>query len=54
MSALFDKHRALLARAQEACEQRHCWSPYPDMPAKYPDAEAAQARGLAAFEAHME
>jgi phenylacetic acid degradation protein paaN len=53
MSALFDKHRALLARAQEACEQRHCWSPYPDMPAKYPDAEAAQARGLAAFEAHL-
>jgi phenylacetic acid degradation protein paaN len=53
MNALYDKHRALFAQAQEACEQRHCWSPYPEMPGKYPDAEAAQARGLAAFEAHL-
>lgn len=53
MSAVFEPHRALFEQAQQACRQRHCWSPYPDMPAKYPDAEQAQARGLAAFEAHL-
>lgn len=50
---LFEKHRAIFERAQLACRERHCWSPYPDMPAKYPDAARAQAAGLAAFEAHL-
>lgn len=50
---LFEKHRAIFERAQQACRERHCWSPYPEMPAKYPDASQAQATGLAAFEAHL-
>ena len=41
------------ARAQQACRERHCWSPFPELPAKYPDSAAAQARGLAAFQAHL-
>ena len=53
MSEVFEKHRSLFERARHACAQRHCWSPYPEMPGKYPDSEAAQARGLAAFEAHL-
>ena len=53
MNALFDKHHERFAQAQQACRQRHCWSPYPEMPSKYPDADRAQAKGLAAFEAHL-
>lgn len=49
----FEHHRARFERAQRACQQRDCWSPFPELPAKYPDAEAAQARGLAAFQAHL-
>lgn len=51
--ALFEKHGALLQRAAQACRERHCWSPYPDMPGKYPDAAAAQQQGRAAFAAHL-
>lgn len=50
---MFEKHRAIFERAQTACRERHCWSPFPDMPNKYPDAEAAQAKGLTAFKAHL-
>ena len=50
---MFAKHRATFERAQTACRERHCWSPFPDMPGKYPDADAAQAKGLAAFNAHL-
>ena len=50
---MFEKHRATFERAQTACRERHCWSPFPDMPGKYPDAETAQAKGLAAFKAHL-
>lgn len=50
---MFAKHRATFERAQTACRERHCWSPFPDMPGKYPDAEAAQAKGLTAFKAHL-
>lgn len=49
----YDKHLPVLDRARQACQARHCWSPYPEMPAKYPDAVAAQARGRTAFEAHL-
>ena len=52
MSDLFDKHRATFERAQLACKERHCWSPFPEMPSKYPDAAAAQEKGLAAFNAN--
>ncbi|WP_119354238.1 phenylacetic acid degradation protein PaaN [Azohydromonas sediminis] len=52
-STLYDKHRARFERAEQACRERHCWSPFPEMPAKYPDAEAAQARGVAAFQAQL-
>lgn len=50
---LFAKHQARFERAQEACSQRHCWSPYPDMPDKYPDAPLAKKLGQAAFEQHL-
>ncbi|WP_342130793.1 phenylacetic acid degradation protein PaaN [Hydrogenophaga sp. OTU3427] len=48
---LYETHRAVFERAQQACRERHCWSPFPEMPAKYPDAEVAQTRGRQAFEA---
>ena len=51
---LFDKHRPVFELAQQACATRHCWSPYPDMPDKYPDAAKAKAAGLAAFDRHLE
>lgn len=50
---MFDRHRDTFARAQEACRTRTCWSPFPEMPGKYPDTEAAQARGKAAFEGQL-
>jgi phenylacetic acid degradation protein paaN len=50
---LFDKHRAVFEGAQAACRDRQCWSPYPEMPSKYPDAANAQALGLAAFQRHL-
>ena len=53
MSHLYERHRAVFERARQACQQRHCWSPYPEMPSKYPDAAAAQARGLAVFQAQL-
>ena len=49
----FDTHRARFERAQAACQQRDCWSPFPELPGKYPEAAAAQASGLAAFNAHL-
>ena len=49
----FETHRARFERAQAACATRECWSPFPDMPAKYPDSAAAQALGLATFRAHL-
>jgi len=48
---MFDRHRETFARAQAACANRECWSPFPEMPGKYPQAEAAQAAGLDAFKA---
>jgi phenylacetic acid degradation protein paaN len=51
--SLFDKHRAVFDLAQQACATRHCWSPYPDMPDKYPDATQAKAAGQAAFDQHL-
>jgi phenylacetic acid degradation protein paaN len=48
----YENHQARLQRARQACVERTCWSPFPELPARYPDAIAAQARGLAAFEAH--
>lgn len=50
---LYEKHQAVFERAQQACATRHCWSPYPDMPDKYPDAAQAKAAGLGAFEQHL-
>ena len=51
--SLFAKHQARFELAQEACRQRHCWSPYPDMPDKYPNAPLAKKLGQAAFEQHL-
>lgn len=53
MSNLFELHRALFERAQQACRDRACWSPFPEMPGKYPNAEAAQVDGRSAFTAHL-
>jgi phenylacetic acid degradation protein paaN len=51
--SLYQKHLPVLQRARQACRERHCWSPYPELPAKYPEAERAQAVGLQAFESHL-
>jgi phenylacetic acid degradation protein paaN len=51
--ALFDRHRARFQQAQAACVERNCWSPFPELPDKYPDAAKAQAAGLAAFQVHL-
>ncbi|MFC7461204.1 phenylacetic acid degradation protein PaaN [Hydrogenophaga defluvii] len=53
MYNLFELHRALFERAQQACRDRACWSPFPEMPGKYPNAEAAQVDGRSAFTAHL-
>lgn len=53
MNAVFARHRAVFDRAAEACRTRECWSPYPEMPGKYPDADAARAAGQARFEAQL-
>ncbi len=53
MSELFDRHRPLFERARQACRDRACWSPFPEMPGQYPNAEAAQAEGRAAFTSHL-
>ncbi|MCY7305086.1 MAG: phenylacetic acid degradation protein PaaN [Rhodoferax sp.] len=50
---LFERHRTHFEGAQVACRERFCWSPFPDLPNKYPDTAAAQALGLAAFQAHL-
>lgn len=49
---LFDRHRERFERARATCVQRDCWSPYPEMPDKYPEAAQAAQKGLAAFEGH--
>lgn len=49
----FEQHSARFARAQVACVERDCWSPFPELPAKYPDAQVAQETGLAAFQAQL-
>ena len=51
--SLFEHHRARFEGAQAACRERFCWSPFPELPNKYPDAATAQAKGLAAFRAHL-
>ena len=49
----YEKHRARLDDADRACRERDCWSPFPELPARYPDAERAMATGRAAFEAQL-
>ena len=51
--SLFDKHRPIFERAVLACSERHCWSPYPELPSGYPDAARAQALGAEAFRAQL-
>jgi len=50
---LFEKHRPTFEKAQQTCVTRECWSPYPDMPDKYPEAAQAKSTGQAAFEQHL-
>ena len=49
----YEQHHALFSQAQQACETRQCWSAFPEMPDKYPDAAQAKAAGLAAWAAHQ-
>ncbi|WP_220443932.1 aldehyde dehydrogenase family protein [Pararhodobacter zhoushanensis] len=49
---MFD-HAKTFERAQAACASRECWSPFPEMPKLYPDADIAAPAGLAAFEAML-
>jgi phenylacetic acid degradation protein paaN len=49
----FERHRPRFERARQACADRGCWSPFAETPNRYPDATQAQARGLAAFKAHL-
>ncbi len=49
----FEQHRARFQAAQLACVERNCWSPFPELPAKYPNTVNAQAAGLATFQAHL-
>ena len=51
--SFFAKHKERFALAQEACAKRHCWSPYPDMPDKYPEAATAKEHGKLAFDQHL-
>jgi phenylacetic acid degradation protein paaN len=53
MNPYFERHQERFEQAQAACLSRACWSPFPELPGKYPDAPAAQARGLAAFTAQL-
>ena len=53
MMKLFEKHRPAFEKAQQTCVTRECWSPYPDMPDKYPEAAQAKSTGQAAFEQHL-
>ena len=53
MMKLFGKHRPAFEKAQQTCVTRECWSPYPDMPDKYPEAAQAKNTGQAAFEQHL-
>jgi phenylacetic acid degradation protein paaN len=53
MMKLFEKHRPAFEKAQQTCVTRECWSPYPDMPDKYPEAAQAKNTGQAAFEQHL-
>lgn len=50
---LAQRHRDRFERARRACRERGHWSPFPEMPADYPDSEAAQAAGRAAFEVRV-
>ena len=50
--AAMARHQALFEKAQAACRERFCWSPFPETPGQYPDSENADAAGRAAFEAH--
>jgi phenylacetic acid degradation protein paaN len=43
----------LLEAAERACHERGAWSPFPELPSLYPEAEAAQAAGRAAFQARL-
>lgn len=51
--SFYAKHKERFELAQEACAKRHCWSPYPDMPDKYPDAATAKQTGNLAFDQHL-
>ena len=53
MNPYFERHQARFEQAQATCRSRVCWSPFPELPGKYPDAPAAQALGLAAFTAQL-
>ncbi|MGE0802236.1 MAG: phenylacetic acid degradation protein PaaN [Lautropia sp.] len=50
---LYARHRERFERAALACRERHCWSPFPEMPDLYPEAAAARAAGAAALQRQL-
>lgn len=53
MTDLFERHRARFEAARQACRDRCCWTPFAEMPAQYPDGEAARRAGQARHAARL-
>lgn len=51
--SLFDKHAALLTAARAACRDRSYFSPFPEVPQKYPAHEAAATDGETWFRGQL-
>ncbi|MFM7275602.1 MAG: aldehyde dehydrogenase family protein, partial [Gammaproteobacteria bacterium] len=51
MSALFDRHAALLEKALDACAKRYAWSAFPESPSSRVHGTELPARGKALFDA---
>ncbi len=50
VSRLFEKHRALLEKAIDACEKRYSWTAYPESPSSKIHGKEVPAAGKARFE----
>lgn len=51
--AWYKQHQPLFERAQLACRERSCWSPFPEQAAHYPNADSAQAAARQRFTAQL-
>jgi len=50
MSKLFERHRAILEKAIDACQQRYSWTAYPESPSSKIHGKEIPAEGKAAFD----